>query len=72
MPLNCEVCQSKEEEILFLREMLKTLVAKQKEDTTPLKPTYLDDYGQKQIAETSTLDPDHILQTDFFNEVLPG
>ncbi len=71
MPLNCEVCQSKEEEITFLREMLKSLVSKQKEDTTPLKPVFVDDYGQKQITETPIEDPYHILQTDLFTEVLP-
>ena len=46
MPLQCEVCQSKDQEILFLREMLRSLFTAKRQETSILTPVYVNELGQ--------------------------
>ncbi len=46
MALKCDVCESKQEEILFLRAIIKDLLEKKKEDEKVFIPFYENESGE--------------------------
>lgn len=46
MAVNCPVCEHKNQEISFLREMIKELIEQKKIETGTFTPVYINDTGE--------------------------
>lgn len=65
---DCKVCQAKEDELLYLREQIKTLTDKVVELASrliPQPPVYLEDGAQRNSWDGS---PDYQMTNDDFGE----
>lgn len=55
MALNCRVCDAKDAEIAFLRQIVSSMLEQKKVETTVIPPMYTNDLGQLiPVQEEST------------------
>lgn len=60
MALNCEVCEQKSDEILFLRTIIKDLLEKRKQDEKLFTPFYENEMGETVPTQQGSENVEHI------------
>lgn len=65
----CEVCTHKDQEIAFLRDTIRQLLAKKEQETSVFTPIYTNDLGQSVESTNAVVKDDNIKEE---SEILEG